>query len=153
MRQNRRRLEPKTPMRLILLLLSAFVASAALAQEYADYHGRWQGQFLFQIANDSGGPPGGFAVHPGTLDIGSDGNVRGQVPTAGCALTGSGVDFVSSANASIDVDISGCRDTRFNGRFSGKLINNTSQKYASLRLSLPSPSGAGSAQVSAILRR
>ena len=49
--------------------------------------------------------------------------------------------------------MSGCKDARFNGHFSGKLINNPALKYASLRLSSMRSLDAGTAQVSAIMRR
>lgn len=141
-------------MRLLFFLLGSTVAaSAALAQDYADYHGRWQGQLLFQIAHESGLPQGAPAVHEGTLDIAADGSVRGQIPASGCVLAGSSTDFVSPANASIDVAISGCKDATFNGRFGGRLINNPVLKYASLRLGLLRPPDSRTPQVSAILRR
>ena len=137
----------------ILLLTCAAAMSGALAQEYTNYHGAWQGQMLFQMSNESGVAQGAPAVHAGTLEIASDGAVRGQVPGAGCVLSGSSVDFVSIANASIDLSLTGCKDTKFNGRFTGKLINNPTLKYASLRLSFMRSLDSGTAQVSAILRR
>lgn len=138
---------------LILLLACAAAASGALAQEYTDYHGAWQGQMLFQMANESGISQGAPAVHPGTLEIAADGAVRGQVAAAGCVLSGSSADFVSVANASVDVSLAGCKDAKFNGRFTGKLITNPTLRYASLRLSFTRSLDSGSAQVSAILRR
>ena len=142
-------------MRLLILLLSGAVAVPnALAQEYTDYHGRWQGEMLFQIAHESGVPQGAPAVHAGTLDIALNGSVRGLIPGAGCALRGTSTEFVSSANASIDVAVDGCKDARFNGPFIGRLINNPVLKYASLRLSATRPSDSGTTpQMSAILRR
>ena len=95
---------------------------------------------------------GAPAVYPGTLQIEVDGAVRGSVPDAACLMAGSSVDYVSPVNASIDLDVSGCRDERFNGRYSGKLINNPILKYASIRLSSTRSLEAGTAQISAIIR-
>ena len=140
-------------MRLHLLIASAIAASAVQAQEYLDYRGSWQGPLLFSHSQEKIAPSGAPAVHPATLEIARDGSVRGQVPGAGCTLMGSSTEFVSGANASLDISFSGCRDARFNGRFSGRLINNPALKYASLRLHFTRSLDSGTAQVSAILRR
>lgn len=141
-------------MRLLFLLLGSAVAiPAALAQPAIGYHGRWQGEVLMQVASESGLPLASFAVHPGAFDIADNGSVRGRIAAAGCTLTGSSADFVTAANASIDVDVGGCKDPRFNGRFSGKLIINPLLDYASLRLSRLRPPESGTPQLSAILRR
>jgi hypothetical protein len=139
-------------MRSLLVLAAASLAPALHAQEYTRYQGGWQGPFLLYVTQDTGalGPP---AVFDGSLQIASDGSVRGQLPDAACTLSGSSTDFVSPANASLELDMSGCTDARFNGHFAGKLISNPALKYASLRLSSMRSLDAATAQISAILRR
>ena len=139
-------------MRYWLALAAASLAQTVPAQEYTRYHGGWQGPFLLYVTQQdtAQGPP---AVYSGSLQIDGDGSVRGQLPEAACTMRGSSSDFVSTANASLDLDISGCKDTRFNGHFVGRLINNPALQYASLRLSSMRSLDAGTAQVSAILRR
>ena len=140
-------------MRPLLLLAAVSLAPVAQAQEYARYLGGWQGSFLLYVTQQDTGAQGPPAVYDGSLQIAADGSVRGQLPEAACTLTGSSTDFVSTANASLDLDMSGCRDARFNGHFTGKLINNPILRYASLRLSSMRSLDTGTAQVSAILRR
>ncbi|WP_076997267.1 hypothetical protein [Variovorax sp. KK3] len=140
-------------MRLLLVLAAVTLAPMAHGQEYARYLGGWQGSFLLYVAQQDTGAQGPPEVFDGSLQIAADGSVRGQLPEASCTLTGSSTDFLSSVNASLDLDVSGCKDSRFNGHFVGKLINNPILKYASLRLSSMRSLDAGTAQVSAILRR
>lgn len=141
------------PMRYLLFLVAALLAPAVLAQEYTRYQGGWQGPFLLYVTQQDTGAQGPPAVYNGSLQIAADGSVRGQLPEAACTMTGSSTDFVSAANASLDLDVSGCKDARFNGHFVGKLINNPVLRYASLRLSSMRSLDTGTAQVSAILRR
>jgi hypothetical protein len=143
------------PMRTLLVLAAASLAPLAQAQapEYTRYHGGWQGPFLLYVTQQDTGAQGPPAVYDGSLQIAADGSVRGQLPDAACTLSGSSSDFVSPSNASLELDVSGCKDGRFNGHFAGKLINNPVLKYASLRLSSMRSLDAGTAQVSAILRR
>jgi hypothetical protein len=140
-------------MRSLLVLAAASLAPALHAQEYTRYQGEWQGPFLLYVTQQDTGAQGPPAVFDGSLQIANDGSVRGQLPDAACTLSGSSTDFVSPANASLELDVSGCKDTRFNGHFAGKLINNPALKYASLRLSSMRSLDAATAQVSAILRR
>jgi len=138
-------------------LLAAVVASsltmAVQAQEYTRYQGLWSGPFLFYVAQQDTGAQGPPEVFTGSMQIEIDGSVHGAVPGASCVLAGSSMDYVSPANASIDVVASGCRDARFNGHFIGKLINNPQLRYASIRLSSMRSLDAGTAQISAIIRR
>jgi hypothetical protein len=137
-------------------LLAVFAASsltvAAQAQEYTRYQGAWSGPFLFYVAQPDTGAQGPPEVFMGALQIETDGAVRGAVPDAACTLAGSSMDYISPANASIDVVASGCRDARFNGHFVGKLILNPQLRYASIRLSSMRSLDTGSAQISAIIR-
>jgi hypothetical protein len=141
------------PMRTLLVLAAASLAPLVQAQEYTRYQGGWQGPFLLYVTQQDTSAPGPPAVFEGSLQIADDGSVRGQLPDAACIMSGSSTDFVSSANASLELDMSGCKDARFNGHFAGKLINNPALKYASLRLSSMRSLDAATAQISAILRR
>ena len=139
------------------LLLVAVAASsltmAAQAQDYTRYQGAWNGPFLFYVAQPDTGAHGPPEVFTGTLQIELDGAVHGAVPEAACKLAGSSMDYITPANASIDLQASGCRDPRFNGHFIGKLINNPLLRYASIRLSSMRSLDTGTAQISAIIRR
>jgi hypothetical protein len=123
------------------------------AQDYSHYPGHWSGPFLLFVARQDTGAQGPAEVYPGTLQIDPDGAVHGRIPGAACVFSGSSSDYVSPANASIDLMASGCRDERFNGHFVGKLIENPLLKYASLRISAMHSLDAGIAQISAIIRR
>ncbi|MES1264721.1 MAG: hypothetical protein ABUU24_03605 [Variovorax sp.] len=137
----------------ILTLSFACAAGAqAQAQEYTRYQGAWRGSFLFTVVQQDTGAQGAPAVYPGELRIDHDGTLNGTVSEAACVMTGSGTAYISAANASLDLNVSGCRDARFNGHFSGKLINNQILRYASLRLSSMRSLDAGTAQISAIIR-
>ena len=143
-------------MRTLLVLAAASLAQVqaqAQAQDYTHYHGGWQGPFLLYVMQQDTGAQGTPAVYDGSLHIADDGSVRGQLPDAACTLSGSSSDFVSPSNASLELDVSGCKDGRFNGHFAGKLISNPALKYASLRLSSMRSLDAATAQISAILRR
>ena len=137
-------------------LLAVFAASSlagvAHAQEYTRYQGGWNGPFLFYVVQQDTGAQGPPEVYPGVLQIDFDGRVHGEVPEATCSLVGSSMDYVSPANASLELTVSGCKDARFNGHFSGKLINNPTLKYASLRVSSMRSLDSGTAQISAIIR-
>ncbi|MDM0022909.1 hypothetical protein [Variovorax saccharolyticus] len=140
------------------LLVAVAVSSSTMvaqsqAQEYLHYQGAWSGSFLFFVTQQDTGAQGPPEVFAGTLQIEFDGAVRGAVPEAACTLTGSSMDYITPANASIDLVARGCRDARFNGHFVGKLINNPVLKYASIRLSSMRSLDTGTAQISAIIRR
>jgi hypothetical protein len=135
-----------------VLVLAASLAANAQAQDYTRYQGAWQGPFLFSVVQPDIGAQGAPEVHPGSLQIDPDGTVRGNVPETACRMSGSSTDFVSRANATLELTLSGCRDARFNGHFSGRLINNPILKYASLRMSSMRSLDTGTAQLSAIIR-
>ena len=134
------------------LIATLSIAGAAQAQEYTRYPGAWSGSFLLYVAQQDTGAIGPPAIYPGTLQIEPDGAVRGSVPDAACIMAGAATDYLTPVNASIELDMSGCRDVRFNGHYSGKLLNNPILKYASLRLSSIRSLDAGTAQISAIIR-
>ncbi|MBU1362102.1 MAG: hypothetical protein KKC85_22905 [Gammaproteobacteria bacterium] len=140
-------------MRSSLAALALVFAGCAHAQDFTRYQGAWQGPFLFYVVMGENGARGAPAVYPGQMRIADDGSVHGDVPEAACKMTGTSVDFVSPANASLDLTLSGCTDARFNGRFTGKLINNPVLRYGSLRLNSLRPLEAGTAYVTSVLQR
>jgi len=137
---------------LLVALVASSLTLAVQAQDFTRYQGAWNGPFLFYVAQQDTGAQGAPEVFEGTLRIEPDGTVHGAVPDAACTLAGSSMDYVTPANASIDVVASGCRDARFNGHFVGKLILNPQLKYASIRLSSMRSMDTGTAQISAIIR-
>ena len=137
---------------LLVAVAASSLTMVAQAQDYSHYQGAWSGSFLFFVTQQDTGAQGPPEVFAGSLEIEFDGAVRGAVPEAACTLTGSSMDYISPANASIDVVASGCRDARFNGHFVGKLILNPQLRYASIRLSSMRSLDAGTAQISAIIR-
>ena len=136
----------------LVAVAAASLAGAAQAQDYTHYRGAWNGPFLFYFAQEDGGALGSPMVYPGTLEIEHDGTVHGSVPDAACLMAGSSGDYLSPVNATIDLDVTGCNDTRYNGRYRGKLLNNPALKYASIRLSSTHSLETGTAQISAIIR-
>jgi hypothetical protein len=142
-------------MRFLLIAVAAatFAGVPAQAQDHTRFHGAWQGPFLFYVVQQDNGAQGAPQVHAGSLRIDADGTVRGSVPDAACTISGSGVEYVSPANASLALTLSGCADARFNGHFTGRLINNPALRYASLRLSSMRSLDAGIAHISSIMER
>ncbi|RYF65698.1 MAG: hypothetical protein EOO22_22230 [Comamonadaceae bacterium] len=129
-------------------------AQVPVADPYGNYRGMWHGPFMFTPGETIGQPAGAARMHEGAFEIASDGAVSGALGVSGCTLAGTSSSFVSPANATLDVSLSSCRDARFNGRYAGRLINNPSLRYASVRLGrLPGATAEGGAQVSAIVRR
>ena len=88
---------------LLAVLAASSLTVAVQAQEYIRYQGAWSGPFLFYVAQPDTGTQGPPEVFTGTLQIEIDGTVRGAVPDAACTLAGSSMDYISPANASIDV--------------------------------------------------
>ena len=66
------------------------------------------------------------------VDLKENGEVVGIIPAAGCTLSGLATQFVAeNIMASVDVSLKGCRDDRFNSRFSGHLTVSRASKEAS----------------------
>jgi hypothetical protein len=145
------RYHPAMRFHLLALVAAASLACPAQAQDDR-YPGAWHGPFLLYVAQPDTGAQGPSEVFDGSLQIDASGALRGSIPDAACMLAGSSVDYISSANASIDLMASGCKDLRFNGHFTGKMIVNSKLRYASLRLSSMHSLDEGMAQISAVLR-
>ena len=135
----------------LVIVAACSLASMVQAQDYTHYQGAWNGPFLLSVSQQDTGVQGASQVFPGRLLIEPNGMVHGSIPAAECRLEGSSADFVSPANASIDLIASGCKDARFDGHFTGKLIDNPVAKYGSLRLSSMHSFDAGTVQISAVM--
>jgi len=79
------------------------------------------------------------------------------IDEAGCKLSGLHTQFVTATNASIDVTVSGCSDSRFNTRYSGHLLGNAAAKESKLQLNAVAmtllPGRVSQASIDAVLRR
>ena len=65
--------------------------------------------------------------------------------------------FVSTASASIDVTVAGCKDDRFNTRYSGHLLGIAAAKESKLQLNAMAmtllPGRVSQASIDAVLKR
>ncbi len=103
---------------------------------HANAHGEWRGPAQFQLT--LGGVRDGAAqlVTPTVIELKENGEVVGVIPAAGCTMSGLATQFVAEYMASVDVSLKGCRDERFNIRFSGHLTADDSQALGSQSTSL-----------------
>jgi len=101
---------------------------------YGDAHGSWRGpaQFQLTVANTRDGSA--QLVAPIVIELKATGEVVGVIPEAGCSLSGLATQFVAANMASVDVSLKGCRDTRFNVRYSGMLASVAASREAKLTL-------------------
>ena len=134
-------------------LLATLAARTGHAQDYAHYRGSWEGDFMLSVTQPDVGARTPAMVVPGRLHIETDGSVRGEMPEIGCKMSGTSADFVSPANATLEVDLSGCTDPRFNGHFNGRLITHLALRHASVRLASLRSLDAATVQVTAVIRR
>ena len=124
---------------------------------YANAHGEWRGPAQFQLT--VGGVRDGAAqlVTPMVIELKENGEIVGVIPAVGCKLSGLATQFVAEYMASVDVSLKGCRDERFNTRFSGHLTASKASKEAKLNLSalvVQRPSGKFQQNsVEAVLKR
>jgi hypothetical protein len=73
-------------------------------------------------------------VTPIVLELKASGEVVGVIPETSCRTSGLTTQFVQPNMASVDVSLRGCRDGRFNARYSGMLASTPSSKEARLTL-------------------
>ena len=132
-------------------------AAPAGASEYATTRGDWRGPVQFELS--VGGIRDGAAhqVVPLVIEIGQDGQVIGTAAEAACKLSGLATQFVTPYMASIDVSLKGCRDERFNVRYSGRLNSSATAKEATLSLvglvANPQPGKLRQTSLDAVLKR
>jgi hypothetical protein len=62
------------------------------------------------------------------IELKENGEVVGVIPAVGCTMSGLATQFLAEYMASVDVSLKGCRDDRFNTRFSGHLTASKASK-------------------------
>lgn len=97
--------------------------------------GSWRGPAQFHFTVNGVRAAEAHMIGRMVIDLQPDGRVRGVIDEPGCKLSGLHTQFVTPTNASVDVTFSGCKDSRFNVRYSGHLATNPVAKEATLRLS------------------
>ena len=145
------RVPKMTAMRIVSLL--ALLAITA----FQSAKGTWRGPAQFQFSVSGARSADAHAIGRRVIDLQPDGRVRGVIDEAGCKLSGLHTQFVSAASASIDVKVSGCKDDRFNTRFSGHLVGNTAARESKLQLNAITmalrPGRVSQASIDAVLKR
>ena len=125
--------------------------------EFRSAKGAWRGPAQFQFSVSGARSADAHAIGRRVIDLQPDGRVRGVIDEAGCKLSGLHTQFVSAASASIDVKVSGCKDDRFNTRFSGHLVGNTAARESKLQLNAITmalrPGRVSQASIDAVLKR
>jgi hypothetical protein len=108
--------------------------SGSVDKAYANAHGAWRGPAQFQVT--VGGVRDGAVqtVTPMVIELKQSGEVVGVIPAPGCTISGLATQFVAEYMASIDISLKGCRDDRFNTRFTGYLTATKASKEAKLNL-------------------
>jgi hypothetical protein len=101
---------------------------------YGSARGAWRGPAQFQLSVGSVRDGSAQMVIPIVIELKETGEVSGVIPDAGCRLSGLATQFISPNMANVDVSLSGCRDARFDSRYSGMLVSNASAKEARLTL-------------------
>jgi hypothetical protein len=101
---------------------------------YSTARGTWRGPAQLHVVEGANRDLGAHRVVPTVIELGVDGKVTGVIPEAGCRLSGLTSTFVSATNASVDVTLTGCQDSRFNTRMTGHLFVHSGEKEARLNL-------------------
>lgn len=109
------------PSFLRLLVAAAAIVPAAHAADLPPWpqHGAWQGTAQFRFL--SGAPLDARADDAIALEVRPDGRLRGGSSSTGCKLEGIHTRERSRDAVLVDIEVSGCRDVRFNARYSGRL--------------------------------
>jgi hypothetical protein len=132
------------------------VTSAETA-DYANARGTWRGPAQLQLVVGGQRQPDAPAPMAAAVELESDGRVRGSLDGAGCKLLGVHSPSSAPSVAALDVTLAGCRDARFNARYSGQLNTSAASKEARLALQAPAssaPAGKPSQpSLEAVLRR
>jgi hypothetical protein len=124
---------------------------------YGNAHGAWRGPAQFQVSLAGARDGSAQMVTAMVIELKSNGEVIGVIPDAGCKLSGLATQFVAEYMASVDVSMKGCRDERFNARYSGHLTAARAAREATLHLTsmqfLPPLNKARIETVEAVLKR
>jgi hypothetical protein len=102
--------------------------------EYATARGAWRGPLQFQVTVDGKRDGAAQAVTAAVIDIAPNGEVRGVITNAECQISGLATEFVTPRSASLDITLKGCKDARFNARYSGHLHTRQGAQEATLSL-------------------
>lgn len=97
--------------------------------------GSWRGPAQFHFTLNGVRSAEAHMIGRMVINLQPDGRVRGVIDEPGCKLSGLHTQFVTPTNASVDVTFSGCKDSRFNVRYSGHLATNAAARESTLRLS------------------
>ena len=125
--------------------------------EHRSARGTWRGPAQFQLSVGGARAADAHAIGRMVIELYPDGRVRGVIDEAGCKLSGLHTQFVSATSASIDVTLSGCKDDRFNTRYSGHLLGSAAAKESKLQLNAVAmtllPGRGSQASIDAVLQR
>lgn len=110
------------------------VRSGGTDNAYANAHGQWRGPAQFQLTLGGVRDGAAQAIAPMVIELKNDGEVVGVIPAATCSLSGLATQFVAEHMASVDVTLKGCKDPRFNTRYTGHLMVQRIAKEAKLNL-------------------
>ena len=101
---------------------------------YQSAKGAWRGPVQFQYSLAGVRDDSAQTVTPMVIELKTNGEVVGVISEGGCKLSGLTTQFVAPYIANVDVSLKGCRDARFNARFSGFLHANAAAREAKLTL-------------------
>lgn len=125
-------------------------------EAYASAKGSWRGPAQFQLTKAGVRDSDAHSISPIVLELRPNGEVLGIMMEAGCKISGLTQQFVAPYIASLDVSVKGCKDGRFNARYSGYLHSTAAAKEAKLTLntlSMPSYGRVQQASIEAVLKR
>lgn len=121
--------------------------------DFRSAKGAWHGPAQFHFALNGVRSAEAHAIGRLDIDLQPDGRIRGTIEEHGCKLSGLHTQFVSPANASVDVMLSGCQDSRYTGH----LVANAGARESTLRLSAIAVAALATkvsqASIDAVLRR
>lgn len=124
---------------------------------YASAKGTWRGPVQFQYTRGGNRDGEAQTVTPMVVELKDDGEVVGLISEAGCRISGLTTQFVTQNMANVDVSLKGCKDPRFNARFTGHLMSSPQAREAKLALNAISwqvpTSKVQQASLEAVLRR
>lgn len=122
---------------------------------YGTPYGTWRGQVQLQATGTGGVIHDAMSIVPMTIDIASQGMIKGSSPENGCSLKGIAAPGMVPTSLMLDITLSGCRYADFNRRLHGVLSLNQAQKYAliSLRGSNSNPFGMVFYDIKGTMRR
>ncbi len=104
------------------------------ATGYSSARGAWRGPAQFHLMADGKRDLQAHRLAPMVIEFASDGKVYGIIGEGDCKLSGLATQFVTPTEASVDVTMKGCKDSRFNTRMTGMLSTHAASFEAKLHL-------------------